>query len=214
MNLTLDRSEVLRYMGHAGDDVHDVHIIETADAAIARITRIAVPRYTWKICTPDALPLTGNDIQRHLNGCDRMAVLCATLGAAVDREIRLAEHRSMLTALALDAAAGDAIEKVCDAAEDELRIQMGKEGLFLTGRYSPGYGDLPMTLQPDILTLCDAPRRIGLSVTATNIMTPRKSVTALLGISAHPVQGRARGCGTCRLSADCPYRKRGIRCGS
>lgn len=211
MTLTLDRTEVLRYMGHGGDDAH---IVQQAQDAIDRIVSIAVPRYTWIECDLDALPLSGADIRRHLAGCDRMAVLCATLGAAVDRDIRLAEHRSMLGALALDAAAGDAIEKVCDAAEDEIRLQAGQAGHYVTGRYSPGYGDLPIALQPDILALCDAPRRIGLSVTATNILTPRKSVTALLGISAHPVTGRARGCGTCRLSADCPYRKKGTYCGA
>ena len=212
MTLTLDRTEVLRYMGqHAGDDDQ---IAQTADWAIQRITEIAAPRWKWVECDLDALPLSGGDIQRHLAGCDRMIVLCATLGAAVDREIRLIEHRSMLRALALDAAAGDAIEKVCDAAEDEIRLHYGQAGRYVTGRYSPGYGDLPMTIQPDILTLCDTARRIGLSVTQTNILTPRKSVTALLGISAHPVSGRARGCGSCRLSANCPYRKRGTHCGA
>lgn len=211
MNLTLDRAEVLRYMGHAGGDAD---IVEAAQRAMDRIVEIAQPRWKWIVCTPDALPLSGNDIRRHLDGCDRMAVLCATLGAAVDREIRRTGHRSMLDALALDAAAGDAIEKVCDAAEDEIRMQFGQDGYFVTGRFSPGYGDLPIDLQRDLLALCDAPRRIGLSATPSNLLTPGKSVTALLGISAHPVSGRARGCGTCRLYADCPYRKRGTHCGA
>ncbi|MGM9630327.1 methionine synthase [Butyricicoccus sp.] len=211
MNLTLDRAEVLRYMGHAGGDAD---IAETAQRAMDRIVEIAQPRWKWIVCTPDALPLSGNDIRRHLDGCDRMAVLCATLGAAVDREIRRTGHRSMLDALALDAAAGDAIEKVCDAAEDEIRMQFGQDGFYVTGRFSPGYGDLPIGIQRDLLALCDAPRRIGLSVTPSNLLTPGKSVTALLGISAHPVSGRGRGCGTCRLSADCPYRKRGTHCGA
>ena len=93
-------------------------------------------------------------------------------------------------------------------------MQFGQDGYFVTGRFSPGYGDLPIDLQRDLLALCDAPRRIGLSATPSNLLTPGKSVTALLGISAHPVSGRARGCGTCRLSADCPYRKRGTHCGA
>ncbi len=209
MKFVLDRAEVLRYMGGGAEDAH---ITETAQQAIDRITQVAVPRYIWKLVPTDALPLSGNDIRRHLDGCDRMAVLCATLGASADREIRMAERRSMLLALALDAAAGDAIEKVCDAAEVEIRFQLRQEGYYVTGRYSPGYGDLPLSLQPDILTLCDTARRIGLSVTPTNILTPRKSVTALLGVSAHPVHGRARGCGSCSLSADCPYRKKGLHC--
>lgn len=211
MKLTLDRSEVLRYMGHPGGDAE---MAQVAQRAMDRIVEIAAPRWKWIVCTPDALPLSGNDIRRHLEGCDRMAVLCATLGVAVDREIRLTGHRSMLDALALDAAAGDAIEKVCDAAEDEIRMQFGQQGFYVTGRFSPGYGDLPITIQRDLLTLCDAPRRIGLSVTQSNLLTPGKSVTALLGISAHPVSGRGRGCGTCGLSANCPYRKRGMHCGA
>ncbi len=211
MNLKLDRAEVLRYMGHAGSDTD---IVQTAQWAMDRIVQLAAPRWNWIVCTPDALPLSGNDIHRHLDGCDRMAVLCATLGAAVDREIRRTGYRSMLDALALDAAAGDAIEKVCDAAEDEIRMQFGQHGLYVTGRFSPGYGDLPIDIQRDLLALCDAPRRIGLSATPSNLLTPGKSVTALLGISAHPVSGRGRGCGTCRLSANCPYRKRGTRCGT
>ena len=211
MNLTLDPPAALRHMGHAGGAAD---IVATAPRAMDRIVEIAQPRWKWIVCTPDALPLSGNDIRRHLDGCDRMAVLCATLGAAVDREIRRTGHRSMLDALALDAAAGDAIEKVCDTAEDEIRMQFGQDGYFVTGRFSPGYGDLPIDLQRDLLALCDAPRRIGLSATPSNLLTPGKSVTALLGISAHPVSGRARGCGTCRLSSDCPYRKRGTHCGA
>lgn len=212
MKLVLDRAEVLRYMGYVGET--DAHIIETAQKAIDRITAVAVPRWRWVECSISALPLSGQDIFRHLEGCDRMVMLCATLGISADREILRAERTSMLTALALDAAAGDAIEKICDYAEDEMRMHYGEQGFYLTGRYSPGYGDLPLTLQPEILRHCDAPRRIGLTVTPTNILTPRKSVTALLGVSAHPVSGRARGCGTCRLAANCPYRRRSMTCGS
>lgn len=212
MKLELDRAEVLRYMGYTADGT-DEQIIQTAQDAIDRITAAAIPRWRWVECGLDELPLSGKDIFTHLADCDRMIILCATLGINVDRTIRIAQRSSMLTALALDAAAGDAIEKVCDYAEDEMRLHYGERGLYLTGRYSPGYGDLPLTLQPDIITRCDAPRRIGLSVTPTNILTPRKSVTALLGVSAHPVAGRARGCGSCRLAAQCPYRKKMIHCG-
>lgn len=211
MTLTLDRAEVLRYMGHAGGDAA---IEAVAQRAMDRMASLAQPRWRWVVCAPRALPLSGGDIRRHLDGCDRVAVLCATLGAAVDRELRRTAYRSMLDALALDAAAGDAIEKVCDAAEDEIRLHFGREGCFVTGRFSPGYGDLPIDIQRDLLALCDAPRRIGLSATPSHLLTPGKSVTALLGISPHPVAGRGRGCGTCRLSADCPYRKRGIHCGA
>ena len=160
------------------------------------------------------MTLPGEDICRHLAGCDSMYLLCATLGASVDREIRRAERTSMLTALALDAAAGDGIEKVCDRAEAEIRSIEAERGRFVTGRFSPGYGDLPLTVQPELIRLCDATRRIGLSLTQTNILIPRKSVTAILGVSDTPTEGKRRGCASCRLNGSCPFRKRGITCGS
>jgi hypothetical protein len=212
MEWNLNRSEVLRYMGYAGQD--DEHIVQTAQTAMDRLTAIAQPRYHYINLPLDAMELPGEDIRRHLAGCDSMYLLCATLGAAVDREIRLAERVSMLNALALDAAAGDGIEKVCDYAQEEIRAREAQKGRFITGRFSPGYGDLPMTVQPVLLRLCDAPRKIGLSLTQSGILIPRKSVTAILGASSVPVEGKRRGCGTCSMTASCPFRKRGITCGS
>ena len=212
MEWTLDRSEVLRYMGYSGET--DAHIVQTAQDAMDRLTAIAQPRYHYVKLPLDAMTLPGEDICRHLADCDSMVLLCATLGASVDREIRLAERTSMLTALALDAAAGDGIEKVCDRAEAEIRAREAEHGRFVTGRYSPGYGDLPLTVQRELLRLCDATRRIGLSLTQTNILIPRKSVTAILGVSDAPVEGKRRGCVSCRLRGTCPFRKRGITCGS
>ena len=57
-------------------------------------------------------------------------------------------------------------------------------------------------------------RRAGLCVTENDLMTPRKSVTALLGLSDHPVKGRLAGCGHCVLNTRCEYRKRGKTCAS
>ena len=60
----------------------------------------------------------------------------------------------------------------------------------------------------------DTVRKAGLCVTDTNLMTPRKSVTALLGVSDHPVKGQLAGCGHCVLRTRCEYRKRGKTCAS
>ena len=42
MEWTLDRSEVLRYMGYSGET--DAHVVQTAQAAMDRLTAIAQPR--------------------------------------------------------------------------------------------------------------------------------------------------------------------------
>lgn len=83
-----------------------------------------------------------------------------------------------------------------------------------TGRFSPGYGDWDIAVQPMVAAALDTVRKAGLCVTDTNLMTPRKSVTALLGVSDHPVKGQLAGCGHCVLRTRCEYRKRGKTCAS
>lgn len=208
----LQLSEVLRYMGQQGDDPE---ITQVARDAIHLLPRFMAPR-SFSVCVPIAQLdfLSGKDIRHHLYGCSDVYILCATLGAGVDRAIRRAERRSMLNALALDAAAGDAIEAVCDQAEQALRAAEAARGRYVTGRFSPGYGDLPLSIQPQLLQICDAARKIGLSVTENNILIPGKSVTALLGISDSPVTGQNKGCGTCSLAKTCEFRKKGTTCGA
>ena len=91
------------------------------------------------------LLLPGEDLKRHLKDCRRAALFCATLSAQVDALIRRAESGDMLRALALDCCAAAAVEEVCDQIEGELQGQF--PGCFFPFRFSPGYGDLPLTLQ-------------------------------------------------------------------
>lgn len=116
----------------------------------------------------------------------------------------------MTKALAMDAMASAAIEQICNRAEEQFREQM--PGIYFTWRYSPGYGDLPLELQPQILQLLDAQKRLGLTVTPEHILIPRKSVTALIGLSAQPLKKGTRGCATCRMRETCQFRKRGAHC--
>ena len=96
----------------------------------------------------------------------------------------------------------------------QLRQWAATEGKYLTGRFSPGYGDWDIAVQPLVAAALDTVRKAGLCVTDTNLMTPRKSVTALLGVSDHPVKGQLAGCGHCVLRTRCEYRKRGKTCAS
>ena len=61
----------------------------------------------------------------------------------------------------------------------EVKCTSGKEH---TRRFSPGYGDMPIEIQVDILQLLDASRRLGMVLTESNLMIPTKSITALIGM--------------------------------
>ena len=76
------------------------------------------------------------------------------------------------------------------AAPDILR----KDGFYAkpaptipghTFRFSPGYADFPLEVQPKLLEILDAPRRIGLTVSPSLLLIPTKSVTCILGVGEH-----------------------------
>ena len=176
----------------------------------------AAPRAVWLRAPVGALGdlWQGSDIQRHLAGCTEAVLLAVTLGPGADAQIRRAGVGDVAAGAASDALASVLAEQAADAAEARLRALAAAEGLYLTGRYSPGYGDWPIGVQPRIAALLDTPRRIGLCVTGTCLMLPRKSITAALGLSRTPVTGRRAGCAHCALRDKCEYRKRGETCES
>lgn len=160
------------------------------------------------------IPLLGNDINRHLEHCSQSLFIAVTLGTAVDALIRKYETIDIAKAVILEAVANVVIEELADTLENKLRVEYRKKGLYLTIRYSPGYGDFPLSFQKEILDFLDAYRKIGLSVTPNYIMIPRKSITAVLGISNFNVKGKLAGCNQCVLKEKCNYRKRGMTCES
>ena len=72
-------------------------------------------------------------------------------------------------------------------------------------RFSPGYGDLSLEMQRDIFRVLDCPRKIGLTLNESLLMSPSKSVTAIIGISGEEYQQEKNKCGVCQNS-DCAFR--------
>lgn len=147
----LDLDEVLRYMGtppsQAGPELRA--LAEECGRAVCAAAR---PRWAWRafdiaeeadgVRLSCGLLLPGQDLKRHLRGCGRAAVFCATLSAQVDALIRRWESGDMLRALALDCSAAAAVEQMCD--QIELELQGHFPGCSFPFRYSPGYGDLSL----------------------------------------------------------------------
>lgn len=215
---TINPREVLRYLGGPLTDVPE-SLLQTVRQAAGQLQASARPKAVWRSFTLEGtaladttLSLPGRDIQHHLADCDRCVLMAATLGADVERLIMQAQVSDMTKALIFDGCASAAIENVCDNLESYLRTQVEAEGFFLTDRFSPGYGDLPLTLQNDFCTLLNTQRQIGLTVSQSNILIPRKSVTAILGISNRPRLTRSSGCQNCGMFETCQIRKSGTTC--
>ena len=216
--MIINVDEALRYLGAAG----------ASDALWKDVERVAqeleetvTPRSTYHdfdcIETADGfqlpaanLSLNGGLAKKMLSGCSRVILLCCTLGEAFDALLRAAQARDMARAVMLDACGSAYVEAACDMAEKAIAAR--HPGQYLTDRFSPGYGDLPLSLQPQLLQTLDAPRRVGVTCTDSFLMIPAKSVTAVIGLSDTPRSSRIRGCAFCSMRDHCPYREGGKTC--
>ena len=184
------------------------------EEAQAQLFKAAQPRCIYRVLPLSQVVLEGFSIVKHLEGCDRAAVMAVTLGTGVDELITRSQVTGMAMAVVIDAGASVLVEQIADFAEAQINEELSKKipGVFTTPRFSPGYGDYPLHCQRGILTLADAPRKIGLTLTRGDMMIPRKSVTALIGLADQPVSGRLATCSECVLREKCTFREAGRHC--
>lgn len=214
-------AEALRYLGVTADPDG---ALERELAGIAdRLAQTVQPRYVYRVFPvvhqPEGAALQGSGIvlpgraaKRMLRECRQAALLLCTLGAGFETLLRSVQARDMAKAVMLDACGSSLVEAGCDEAERELSLRF--PGLYLTDRFSPGYGDLPLALQPAICAVLDGARRLGVQVTESLLMNPGKSVTAVIGLADRPQAARIRGCEFCAMADTCTLRKGEKRCAS
>ena len=135
----LNRNEAVRYLGGSGITLN-YRMDRLMDECEKEIIAKSSPKYLYvERDLPFEEIMQGEDIKNHLDGCEKAIVMCATLGAEIDKIIRINQISDMAKAVVLDSFASVAIEQVC-AKFDEL-IAEKYEGYYQTFRFSPGYGD-------------------------------------------------------------------------
>lgn len=205
--------EILHYLGWRGTPV-DEETMKQIHADADAVLREAEPRIVirkFPLLQDGRLAGTaffpkGQDVNTMLKGCKEAVLMAATMGAASERLILRTQARGAAQALLMDAALSAAVEAVLDQEEKALRKTLFEQGLYLTDRFSPGYGDMPLEQTAEICEVLDASRAVGLTVSASGIMIPRKSVTAMMGVSETPVARRQRGCAGCEAREHCAFR--------
>ena len=178
-----NKKEILRYAGVEGD-------APELDGILSECIREARDRLIYKVCYAefpiirqgDALDLgfssvSSKALQKNLEGCDKIILFAATVGIDIDRLIAKYSVTSPSKALMFQAVGAERIESLCDIfCEDIAR------GRAFRPRFSAGYGDLPIELQMDIFRALDCSRKIGLTLNESLLMSPTKSVTAIVGV--------------------------------
>ncbi len=174
----VDRREILRYAGVRG-------YAPEIEALLEECLSEASDKLTYKICYCDFPVIAKNnsidlgfaetssgDLRKHIEGCDKIILFAATVGIGIDRLIARYASISPTKSLLFQAIGAERIEALCEVFNKEHG----------GSRFSPGYGDLPLEFQKEIFTALDCPRKIGLSLNESMLMSPSKSVTAIIGV--------------------------------
>ncbi|WP_305303067.1 vitamin B12 dependent-methionine synthase activation domain-containing protein [Romboutsia ilealis] len=222
-SIDIDKKEVLRYLEYNGQ-----HIDEKLDYIIdecIKITKEKInPRYTlgvysilkekidnsYQIKFKDSnISIKSKDLCKLLDSCRQCIVLSATLGIDIEKQIKINSYSNLTKSIIIDACATTAIEEFCDILQSNIEEKLRKEGKYITNRYSPGYGDLPIHINEDIINLLNTSKKIGLTITKDKIMIPRKSVIAIIGITENKKTYKQKSCSECSNYNTCKYKKEG-----
>ena len=205
-----DMGEIYRYSGikQPGQTMRET-VCECTDMCRDFIGRVCFCEVPVKI-DGQTVDLTfaktrSADLCKNLRNCGSAVIFAATVGVEIDRLISKYGLISPSKAVILGAIGAERIEAACNAFCDDIKGQKAKGGKFTRPRFSPGYGDLPLEFQKDIFSLLDCFRKIGLSLSESLLMSPSKSVTAIVGISDSPCRDTS-GCLYCK-NPDCNFRK-------
>ena len=180
----IDKREIFRYMGVISSDndtekLTDLCLDEIKGSLKYNVcycvTELEITNNTADFgCTS----ITSDSLSKALVNCERAVIFSATIGIEADRLIAKYGKLSPSKALCFQAIGAERIEALCDEFCNKIKSEYGS----ITPRFSPGYGDLPLSFQRDIFGILGCEKRIGLTLNESLIMSPTKSVTAIIGI--------------------------------
>ncbi len=207
--------EAIRYLGY-GKNAVDEHTLSLISKSFQDLESVAVKKSIYRIFRIDhedesnfsigKIHIYSKNLGKNLKGCDQIVLLGATLGTKVDLLMNRYALTDMAQAVVMQSCAAAFLEEYCDACQDNIASQLQKEHLYLRPRFSPGYGDFDISYQKPLMKILDCAKTIGLTMTDSFMMSPTKSVTAVIGISSSKEPCHKSGCEECSKT-DCQFRR-------
>lgn len=187
-DIPVNRREVFRYMSCAKPG-------RSAQELLDSCIKECEPELSFKVCYSlfdisvlgESIDLgfaetKSRSLSINLKNCKKAIVFAATVGHGLDRLIKKQQLLSPSRSLCLQALGSERVESLCDVFNEEMKAVFEKQGYKLKPRFSPGYGDLPLELQKKLLAALEGAKLLGISLGENLMMSPSKSVTAIIGI--------------------------------
>ncbi len=226
--MNINKKEVERYLGFKGVTTIDENISKTIDECIEEMSAQVNPKFTYKTfpihwkfsykfipeenrkekntsCEFEGIQVSSGNLLKNLDGCSEIVMLAVTLGPVPDMLVRKAEVRDMMKAYTFQAVGAAMAEAWCDEINDKIIKEAEERGLHARPRFSPGYGDFPLEVQKDFERILEMPKTIGVTLSDSLLMTPTKSITAVIGLSEIDTNCEKSGCEQCSMAGKCAY---------
>ena len=207
--------EAVRYLGYGKNAVDDKTLQEIQDS-FRELERLADKKSIYRIFELSLkdenelkignVEIYSRNLRTNLKDCKQVVLFAATLGAEVDRLIRKMQVVDMAKAVVMQACAATLLEEYCDELQQKIAEHMQEQGKYIRPRFSPGYGDFSIQHQKDVLAMLETSKRIGVTMTDSYMLTPTKSVTAVIGIGDAEMNCNLNSCEECDKT-DCTYRR-------
>lgn len=180
----VDMREILRYMGCAKQNEEALTLakecLEKCENTL--LYNVCFDEFPISLCENGVIfpfaKIPSLSLLKHLDGYEKAVIFAATVGIGLDRLILKYSRLSPSYALAFQAIGTERIEALCDTFCDDLKSQKGQ----ISMRFSPGYGDFPLQFQSEIFKVLDCNKKLGISLNSALLMSPSKSVTAIIGV--------------------------------
>ncbi len=230
--IEINRKEVERYLGFKGVTAIDDNLNKVIDECIADMQEQVDPKYTYKTfplewkfsfklvpnedgegshkekhvsCEFSGIKVESGNLLKNLEGCAEIVMMAVTLGNVPDMLVRKAEVRDMMKAYTYQAVGAAMAEAWANEINDKIIEEAKERGLFARPRFSPGYGDFPLEVQRDFERILEMPRTIGVTLSDSLLMTPTKSITAVVGLTEIDSNCEKSGCEQCSMAGKCAY---------
>ena len=185
-----DIKEAMRYAGVKGED-------RDLENLMLECFNEAKSLLSYKVCFT-RVPIQVNEsvtgfpffeveskgLARNLATCSEAVLFAATVGIGLDRLISKYSRVSPSKGVCFQAIGAERIESLCNMFNEEIDAEAKESGMITRPRFSPGYGDFDLSYQKEMFRVLDCNRKIGLTLNESMLMSPSKSVTAIIGIAA------------------------------
>jgi hypothetical protein len=201
-----------------GNSERSDSIAKSLDESLSKAKALSRPDYIHAVkkiaaIGEDFIELEGGTrfssgkISKYIKGASHIVVFLVTIGEGIENAASvLTKGKEPLEGYLLDKIGSFAAESLAEAVENKIRKDYLMLRKSVSRRYSPGYCDWPIEEQRVLAKILDF-SKIGVSLTESCMMRPKKSISAVVAIADKGIFTESgSACGICERE-DCSYRR-------